>query len=112
LRRGVEHRSLKLSQVQREQSVISGRKVNGYVYTEHGSKNNQGDVASLNQENKIVHQYEVDSEQCHVKILDLYLQKLPPGDVQKNIFYLRPLQKVPSNPSQPWFTDTHIGKTL
>jgi len=62
---GIKHHGLKLSQVQREQSVISGKKVNGYVYTEHGSKNNQGGLSSLNQENKIVHQYEVDSERCH-----------------------------------------------
>ena len=37
LRGSVEHRGLKLTQVQREPSVISGKKVNGYVYTEHGS---------------------------------------------------------------------------
>ena len=71
----------------------------------------QGGMASLNQENKIVHQYEVDSERCHVKILDLYLNKLPPPDaIEKDVFYLRPLPEPPSNPLQPWFTATHVGK--
>ena len=39
-------------------------------YTEFGSKNNQGGLASLNLKNKVVQQYECDSEQCHVKIFD------------------------------------------
>jgi len=98
LRGSVEHRGLKLTQVQREPSVISGKKVNGYVYTEHGSKNNQGGMSSLNQENKIVHQYEVDSERCYVKILDLYLQKPPSNTIDNDVFYLKP---VPSNPLKP-----------
>jgi len=41
-----------------------------HLYTEHGSRNNQGGLSSLNQRNKTVKQYETDSEQCHVKILD------------------------------------------
>jgi len=52
LRGGVEHCGLKLSQ--RTVSNLR-KKVNGYVYTEHGSKNNQGGLSSLNQGNKIVH---------------------------------------------------------
>ena len=110
LRGGVEHRKLKISQLKRDKSVISGKEVNEYVYTEYGSKNNQGGFSSLNLSNKIVHQYEVDSERCHVKILDLYLQKLPSDAKEKDVFYLRPLPTVPSDPSQPWFTSTPVGK--
>ena len=56
---------------------VNGKVVACYVYTERGSKNNQGGFASLNQTNKVVRQYEVDKERCHVKILDRYLRVLP-----------------------------------
>ena len=86
--------------------------INEYVYTEYGSKNNQGGFSSLNLSNKIVHQYEIDSERCHVKILDLYLQKLPPDAKDKDAFYFRPLPDVPSNPSNAWFTSIPVGKNM
>ena len=110
LRGGVEHRNLKISQLRKEKSVTCGKEVNKYVYTEYVSKNNQGGFASLNLSNKVVHQYEIDSEKCHVKILDLYLQKLPPEAKEKDIFYLKPLPVTPSDPSHPWFSSTPIGK--
>ena len=94
---GVEHHNLKLSQLKRNKFVISGKIVNEYVNIEYGSKNNQGGFSSLNLSNKIVHQYEIDSERCHVKLFDLYLQKLPPDANDKNAFYFRPLTDIPSN---------------
>jgi len=64
-------------------------------------------MASLNKENKIVQLIQND---VMLKFLIFTYKSFPPGAVQKNIFYLRPLQKVPSDPLQPWFTDTPMGK--
>ena len=74
---GQEHRELKLSQLRRELVKVGGAKKVRYVYTEHGSKNNQSGLAQLHLTNKIVQQYESteNPERCHVRILDLYLQK-------------------------------------
>jgi len=110
LRGGIEHRSLKLSQFKRETESINGKIVSCYVYTECGSKNNQGRVASLNVRNKVVKQFEVDTVRCHVKILDRYLQILPQNVNTNDVFYLKPLADIPSDPSKPWFTDVPIGK--
>ena len=101
---------MKLSQLRRETTIIDDKELSCYVYTEFGSKNNQGGFASLNQKNKVVRQYECDSEQCHVRILDKYLQVLPPDAIKNDIFYLQPLAQVPSNPSAPWFKTTPVGK--
>ena len=70
LRGGIEHRNLKISQLQRESVMIDGKSMGSYVYCEHRSKNNQGGFASLSLQNKIVRQYESTSLRCHVKILD------------------------------------------
>ena len=69
------------------------------VYTEFGSKNRQGGLNSLNLQNKVVRQYEntTGSGVCHVKILDRYLQVLPPEAVDKDVFYFTPLPKVPAD---------------
>ena len=42
LQGGIEHRCLKISQLQRESVMIDGKSMGSYVYCEHGSKNNQG----------------------------------------------------------------------
>ena len=52
-----------------DKCVISGKEVNEYVYTEFGSKSNH--ARRIFGSDKTVHQYEVDSERCHVKILNL-----------------------------------------
>ena len=77
LRGGAEHRNLKFSQFVRETTTVDGKQLSCYVYSEFGSKNNQGGLTSLNQRNKTVKQYETKSERCHVKILDKYLEALP-----------------------------------
>ena len=110
LRGGLEHRSLKLSQIKRQMDNVNGKVVACYVYTERGSKNNEGGFASLNQTNKVVRQYEVDKERCHVKILDRYLRVLPHESNESDVFYLKPFAKVPSDPSMPWFTNVPVGK--
>ena len=76
LRGGLEHRNLKLSQVKKEVTTIDDKKVACYIYSECGSKNNQGGFASLNLKNKSVRQYQndEDTERCHVRILDRYFE--------------------------------------
>ena len=77
LRGGIEHRNLKISQLQRESVMIDGKSMGSYVYCEHGSKNSQGGFASLSLQNKIVRQHKSTSPRCHVKILDKYLALIP-----------------------------------
>ena len=84
LRGGKEHRELKRSQLVREEKC--------WKYVEHGSKCFRGGVADLNKENKVVLQYPIaDSKRCHVRLLDLYISKLPKDT--KDIFYCSPLKK-------------------
>ena len=111
LRGGAEHRNLKISQLRRETTIIGDKEVSCYIYSEFSSKTNQGGLASLNQKNKIVRQYESDSgSQCHVRILDKYFEVLPYDAVKNDVFYLQPLPQVPSKPSEPWFKMTPVGK--
>ena len=77
-----------MSQLSRETNIIDGKEIFCYVYTEYGSKNNQGAHASLNQRNKTVKQYETDSERCHVKILDKYLEVLHCNTALENDAFL------------------------
>ena len=110
LRGGAEHRNLKLSQIKKEITVVDGKMVNSYVYQEFGSKNNQGGFSSLNLQNKVVKQHESSSSKCHVKILDKYLQVLPPDASSNDVFYLKPLKSVPLDSDAPWFSSVPIGK--
>ena len=41
-------------------------------------------------------------ERCPVYILDRYLSKLPRKANECDLFYLRPLPQVPTDPSAPW----------
>jgi len=112
LRGGQEQRNLKLSQLCRETSIVNGKELSLYRYCEFGSKNRQGGLSSLNLQNKVVRQYENTTESgvCHVKILDRYLEDLPPEAVDKDVFYLTPLPKVPADPTKPWFKTVPVGK--
>ena len=83
---------MKLSQIKKEITVVDGKMVNSYAYQEFGSKNNQGGISSLNLQNKVVKQHESSSSKCHVKILDKYLQVLPPDASSNDVFYLKPLK--------------------
>ena len=64
----------------------------------------------MNQSNKTVRQYVIDSERCHVKILDKYFKSLPPNAVENDTFYLQPLCDVPTKPSTPWFKSVPVGR--
>lgn len=109
LRGGVEHRCLKVSQ------IISNLSTEGklrYTYTENCSKNRAGDFNQLNVPNKVVHSYK-DSEageRCHVLILNKYISKIPQSAHEQDIFYLRPVLKIPTEDTSPWYTSVPIGK--
>ena len=47
---------------------------------------------------------------CHVAILDKYLQKIPAEAINKDVFYLTPLQKVPIDQAKPWFKVVPVVK--
>lgn len=47
---------------------------------------------------------------CHVLLLDLYLSKLPAKAREADIFYLRPLTQLPSDPQKPWYAVSPCGE--
>ena len=105
LRGGVEHRELKISQIQHIHSPPR------YVYTECASKNRTGGLAQLRVKNKVV---PIDAvaeagTRCHVYVLDCYFEKIPKEAIEKDNFYLSPVAKV-KDQSKPWFTTVPVGR--
>ena len=49
-------------------------------------------------------------DHCHVFILK-YLSKLPESAKDLNVFYFRPLSKVPDKEA-PWFSSVPVGKNI
>ena len=108
LRGGQEHRDLKLSMLKRYTNPDC------YQYIENASKNRQGGLAQLHLDHKCVPIYENQAvpERCHVRILDVYIKKLPPEAKARDIFYARPLPSTPTAPDKPWFAASPIGKNV
>ena len=105
LRGGQEHRDLKCSHFSRVPADDYHSKTY-YQYVENGSKNYQGCFSETGQPNKIVRAYAQPSDdRCPVRILDLYLGKLPPDSTA---FYMQPKQRVPAS-GQPWYKSTPVG---
>ena len=90
---------------------IEGKSVGIYEYHEFGSKTQQGGFNNLIVNNKLVRQFENTSESgvCHVIILDKYLEKIPPGAKEIDVFYLTPMHKL-TDSSKPWFTKVPVRK--
>ena len=103
---GVELRDLKPSQVQRH------RNPDRYIYSENVSKNRNGTFKQLNIANKVVPLFSCPEagEHCPVRILDMYFCKLPKESVTKDIFFFRPLEKTPSDPTSSWYSNQPVGK--
>ena len=100
LRGGKEHRELKRSQLIREGDH--------WKYIEHGSKSFRGGMGDLHRENKVVRQYPIAcKERCHVRLLDLYVSKLPEGT--NDVFYCTAPRITPSDPSKPWYLVVPVG---
>ncbi len=78
-----------------------------YEYTEYISKNNLHRFTDSKAKNKVVRAYaRPDSERCLVRLLDMYLQVLPPGC---DYFYMRPCKSFPKNSSQPAYCRQRVG---
>ena len=78
-----------------------------YKYTEFISKNNQHRFKDINSTNKQVRSYaQPGSDQCLVKLLDIYMKYLPPD---ADCFYRRPLAKFPEDPLKSCFSKQRVG---
>ena len=77
-------------------------------YVENGWKNYQGLFSEKGQSNKVGHAYAQPrlGNRCTVRILDSHLNELSP---RSTAFYMQPLQKLPTDPSQPWFKNMPVG---
>ena len=98
------HRGLQLSQLKR----LEDR----YVYYENTSKNRNGTFKQLRVKSKVVPLFPCTEAgpRCLVRILDKYISKLPREAKEKDLFYVRPLQKVTDNADKPWYTSVPLGK--
>ena len=91
-------------------TVVDGVQKNCYIYTEHESKNRSGGLGQLHLENKVVRHFEVPEagDKDYVKIVDLYVSKLPIEAIERDNFYVRPLSV--GEDGKPWFTSVPIGR--
>ena len=107
LRGGEEQRDLKVAQFKR--FPVETEKYDEqtcYEYVEFIAKNNQHRLKDIHGKNKRVKAYATPgSKKCVVKILDFYLSKLPS---ESKAFYLRPLEKVPSD-DRSWYVNVPVG---
>ena len=83
-----------------------------YVYYENVSKNRNGSFKQIHLTKKVVPVYACpeEGEKCPVFILDKYMGKLPLLAVSKELFYVRPLQNIPSDPTAPWYSAVPVGR--
>ena len=84
-----------------------------YEYTEGGSKNNPGGLqdVQINARNKVVpiHRNPSVGPRCHVRLIDLYISKIPTEAMQHDYFYLKP-KKDFSPSDESWYTNQVLGK--
>ena len=110
LQGGAEQCNLKLSQFQREVTIVEGQEVSCYIYMEFELKSRQGGFTNLHLENKVVCQYQnlSGSGPCHVQILDSYFAKLHLQAKERDVFYLTPNKLT--DQSKPWYSLIPIGR--
>ena len=106
LERRVEHRALKLSQLQRRTQP------DHYTYSENVSKNRNGSFKQLHIKNKTVPIFVCTEagDRCPVYLIDLYISKLPQKAVKSDLFYVRPLHIISFDPWSPWYSAVPLGK--
>ena len=112
LRGGDEHRELKCSQLEiREVENPSDHfeKIKCLTYKEHGSKNRPGLIHHVHLDNKVVIHYASSSlgNRCFVYLMELYISKLPPKAVEKDLFYCKPAKSAVDG--KPWYHETAVG---
>ena len=95
---GQEHRQLQLSQLK----CLEDK----YVYYENVSNNTNGSFKQLYVKNKVVPLYlsPEAGERCPVYLLDRYICKLSSETREKDLFYVRLLDKITSDPNRPWYS--------
>ncbi len=49
-------------------------------------------------------------DRCLVRLLDLYLSKLPSIAFERDILYWQPKLSVPAKPTEPWYNCQPVGK--
>ena len=83
LRGGQEHRDLGISQLQRLY------KPDRYVYSENASKNRPGGITQtrLCHKSVTIVANPLAGTHCHVFLLDRYINKLPKGAIEKDLFF-------------------------
>lgn len=92
LRGGIEHRSLKLSRVKRMKNP------DHYEYYENVSKNRNGSFKQIHIKSKVV------------PVFACMSVKFPPPAVAKHLFYVWPLQEIPTDLSAPWYATVPVGR--
>ena len=104
LRGGQEHRALKLSELQRDSDK--------YVYQENVLKNRNGSFKQLHVKSKVVVVFlcAEAEERCPVHLLDLSISKLPKEAKEKDLVYVRPLDKKPLDPADAWYSAVPLWK--
>jgi len=81
-----------------------------YEYVELISKNNQHRFKDINMKNKCIRAYALPgNERCVVKLLDTYLDMLPPN---APYFYMRALEKFPGDLKKSGITNQRVGVNL
>ena len=83
-----------------------------YVYSKHGSKNLNSGFFQLDVENKDVSIFknEEAGEQCLVILLDMYMKRLPPRAIQKDLLYCKPPDNITKDQDGPWYCVQPRGK--
>ena len=77
LRGGAEQRNLKLSQFQRDVTIVEGQEVSCYIYMEFGSKIGKEGLPMYILKTKLCASIKICLDVVHVQILDAYSAKLP-----------------------------------
>ena len=82
------------------------------MYYENVSNNRNGSFKQLHVSSKVVPLYPNPDigERCPVFIFVKYVSKLPKKIKDQDIFYARPLDKVPPQDDSPWYAPVPIGK--
>ena len=83
------------------------------MYTENSSKNYSGGLAQMRVKSKVVPIIAVPDagSRCHVYVLDLYMQKLPPEAFSRDNFYVEPCLIVPDDRQNPGSLLIQLEKT-
>lgn len=79
------------------------------MYYENVSKNQNGSFKQLHINSKVVPVFPCPEagDRCPVRLLDLYISKLPTDVKENDLLYVWPLDKKPQD---PWYSAVPLGK--